>query len=658
MFRAYALFVCVARRVSSAALAWLTAAFILGGSAYALNDPPNINKSFGAESIPVGASTSLSFIITLAPPTSPPATAGWGSPTTCPPALWWPRPTVSVARALCFNGTITATAGSGSISLSGATLPPGPGPTCSFAVNVTGTSTGTKINSVQVTSDQGTGNTSTSTITVTAPSPPSISKSFGAASINVGASTSLSFSISNPNGSSSLSGVGFNDTLPAGLVVATPNGSSGSCGGGTITATPGSGSISLPGLVVATPNGSSGSCGGGTITATPGSGSISLSGATLAGSASCTFAVNVTATSTGTKVNTTSAVTSNEGGNGNTATASIMVTSTPPPPQSRVTIVKVAVGRDGSFAFSSTLPGASSFTVTTSGGSASQQFQNLPAGTFTVSEATPPVGFKVTSVQCDGVPQNPPTATITLTGSNSVTCTFTDTFDTQGIQTATQAAIRNFLSHRANAITSSEPDGTRGNGRLTGWLFGGGGNGGQPPSGPAPLMGPSDASAVARGLATGVREPDADPAATRPALFSPFRLSGSAEDGTGAILFSTSLTQMRQAAAEAAKTKDIDPAMGLGGPAPRGGGGLGTTRPALYDIWFEARTNFYDDNRAATKQSGHTNIVFVGADYRLHPAILVGVLAQFDWAGESPQARSAPAPTVRAGCWAPIWRCA
>ena len=88
-------------------------------------------------------------------------------------------------------------------------------------------------------------------VTAVTVNPPSISKSFGAASINVGASTSLSFSISNPNGSSSLSGVGFSDTLPAGLVVATPNGSTGSCGGGTITATAGSGSISLSGATLA-----------------------------------------------------------------------------------------------------------------------------------------------------------------------------------------------------------------------------------------------------------------------------------------------------------------------------------------------------------------------------------------------------------------------
>ena len=94
--------------------------------------------------------------------------------------------------------------------------------------------------------------------------------------------------------------------------------------------------------------------------------------------------------------------------------------------------------------------------MTTSGGSASRQFQNLGAGTYTVSQAALPIGWKLTSVQCDGVPQSPPTATVTLTGLNSVTCTFTDTFDAQGIQTATQAAIRNFMQQARSAQTDGD----------------------------------------------------------------------------------------------------------------------------------------------------------------------------------------------------------
>src|SRR5690242_7979311 len=68
-----------------------------------------------------------------------------------------------------------------------------------------------------------------------APPPPTISKAFGAASIPLNGSTSLSFTITNPNRAPTLTGIAFTDTLPAGLVVATPNGLVGTCGGGTIT---------------------------------------------------------------------------------------------------------------------------------------------------------------------------------------------------------------------------------------------------------------------------------------------------------------------------------------------------------------------------------------------------------------------------------------
>jgi hypothetical protein len=137
------------------------------------------------------------------------------------------------------------------------------------------------------------------TFTAILVAPPSISKSFGAATIPLnGGSTSLSFTIKNPNTTITLAGVAFTDTLPSGLVVATPNGLSGSCGGGTITAT-------------------------------AGSGTISLSGASLAPLASCTFSVNVTGTTAGTKNNTSSNVTSTNGGTGNQATATLVVLAPP-----------------------------------------------------------------------------------------------------------------------------------------------------------------------------------------------------------------------------------------------------------------------------------------------------------------------------------------
>src|ERR1700722_9311600 len=123
--------------------------------------------------------------------------------------------------------------------------------------------------------------------------PPTISKAFGAASVALNGSTTLTFNLSNPN-AASLSGIGFTDTLPSGLIVSTPNGLTGTCGGGTITA-------------------AAGSIG------------VSLSGASLSAAASCSFAVNVLGTTAGAQNNVTSAVTSTEAGNGKAASAQITV---------------------------------------------------------------------------------------------------------------------------------------------------------------------------------------------------------------------------------------------------------------------------------------------------------------------------------------------
>ncbi|MGH9126319.1 MAG: choice-of-anchor P family protein [Acidimicrobiales bacterium] len=84
-----------------------------------------------------------------------------------------------------------------------------------------------------------------------APSPPSLSESFSPNSIAVNGTSTLSFTVTNPNASTTLTGVGFTDTLPTGLVVSTPNAQTGSCGGGTISDTAGGTSISLTGASLA-----------------------------------------------------------------------------------------------------------------------------------------------------------------------------------------------------------------------------------------------------------------------------------------------------------------------------------------------------------------------------------------------------------------------
>jgi hypothetical protein len=256
--------------------------------------PPTIVKAFGAAAIGVGGTTTLSF--TINNPNASTALTGVAFIDALPAGLIVSTSSNGLTGS-CGGGIITAVAGSGSVSLTGATL--AGSASCTFSVKVTGTTLGAQNNSVTVTSaNGGTGNTSTQllNVVVAVVAPPTISKSFGAgASILPFGTTALSFTIDNPNATVALTGVAFLDTLPAGLVVATPNGVNGSCGGGIITAT-------------------------------QGSGSIGLTGATLAAGASCTFSVNVTVTIGGGFVtNITGNVTSSNGGIGNTAFAQIFV---------------------------------------------------------------------------------------------------------------------------------------------------------------------------------------------------------------------------------------------------------------------------------------------------------------------------------------------
>ena len=186
--------------------------------------------------------------------------------------------------------------------------------TCTESVDIVASAPGGATVSVGTADFMNAVNVSASTwVDVVAPA--TIGAAFGASTLEVGGSTSLTFTITNPNSAASppvpadraapnrigpgaLSGVGFVDTLPVGLVVATVSGLSSTCGG--------------------------------TASANAGGGQVSLVGGGLAPSASCTVVVNVTAVTAGTKQDSTGPVSSTEGGNGAAASTSLAVTKAQP----------------------------------------------------------------------------------------------------------------------------------------------------------------------------------------------------------------------------------------------------------------------------------------------------------------------------------------
>ena len=379
--------------------------------------PPSITKAFGAASIPLNGTTSLTF--TINNPNTGVTLNGIAFTDSLPAGLVVATP--NALNNTC-GGTATAVAGSGSISLSAGTL--AASASCTVSVNVQGTTAGVKNNSVQVTSTEGgTGNTSNASITVVGA--PTIQKAFGAASIPLNGSTSLSFTITNPNTTTSLTGVGFSDTLPAGLVISTPNGLTGSCGSGTITAT-------------------------------QGTNVISLSGGTIAANSSCTFSVNVTGTAAGTQNNTTGNVTSTEGGTGGTASASINVVA--PPSIAKVfTPSNIALNATTSLTFTITNPAANAVALTgvaftdtlPTGLTVANASATVCGGTLTT---TAPTGIALTgaTIAANGQCQ----FSVTVTGAASGQYT-----NTTGSVTSTNGGTGNTAS--ANLTVATPPSITK-----------------------------------------------------------------------------------------------------------------------------------------------------------------------------------------------------
>ncbi|MEJ7861051.1 MAG: carboxypeptidase regulatory-like domain-containing protein [Pyrinomonadaceae bacterium] len=251
--------------------------------------PPSISKAFGKSFIALDGTTTLTYTITNG---NSATLSGLSFSDTLPSGL-----VINTPNGLTNScgGDLTATQNTSVISLSGGTI--GANTTCTVKIDVKGTTEGAKTSTTSVVGSTSGGNGNTATATVNVIAAPTFTKAFGSPTIQLNGSTTLSFTITNASTVFPINNVSFTDTLPAGLVVSTPNALSGACGGGTITAN-------------------------------QGSGTISLSSAVIAANTNCTFSVSVKGTSAGVK-NNSATVSTTELGTGATATASVTVIAPP-----------------------------------------------------------------------------------------------------------------------------------------------------------------------------------------------------------------------------------------------------------------------------------------------------------------------------------------
>lgn len=312
-----------------------------------------------------------------------------------------------------------------------------------------------------------------------------------------------------------------------------------------------------------------------------------------------------------------------------------------------VSIVIVNTGRDGTFRIRTTLPGAEAFNLTTGGGAASRTFSNVPSGRYTLSLAKIPLGTKRSTLRCNGVDQLGPDVSVIVNGSASVSCTFGVSADGELVATSARTEAKAFIARRASTLTTAQPDRIRQFNRLVGSLFGGNdeeevqdlnaGNAAALPvadshSASYGIVASASPTVIGRSGNEPMIVPMAPPATGTPAVANssaPFSISGTLEDGNGRISGSTSVSQMIAASIAS-----------QAGPGQRGARNTGKLPGMRGDIWAEAQSSFYADPRDSGRR-GASTIGFLGVDYVLNPAFLIGALVQVDVTSETQGGKTA-----------------
>ncbi len=236
---------------------------------------------------------------------------------------------------------------------------------------------------------------------------PGFSKAFAPATIGAGSMSTLTFTIANTGGGATpVTTLAFTDTLPAGMVIATPGSAATTCTDGIVSA----------------PDGGT---------------TIGLTGGRLGAGETCTVTVNVTATVTGT--NRSGALTSSAG-NGGTATATLTVDADRPGFSKSFAPSTITLGQVSVLTFTINKPGDN-------GNASSLSFLDvLPAGMVI---ATPPNA----STTCSGtVTAVVGTSTISLASGfvaqlSSCTVTVRVTTSTAGTFVNTTGELTSIPAH-------------------------------------------------------------------------------------------------------------------------------------------------------------------------------------------------------------------
>jgi len=205
--------------------------------------PPTVEKSFTPNTINPGGVSTLTISLGNGNGGSINLTADF---TDTLPAGVTVAATPNI-RGTCTNGSITAGAGTGSVTYAnGASIPSGG---CTILVDVTASGnagfpyTNTiAVNALQ-TGAGSNGAPATDKLFVNPPQPPSVSKSFSATKFLTVNTVTLTISLGNGNASAATLTADLVDTLPSGLIIATPNGLVTNCtgtvlapaGGSTVT---------------------------------------------------------------------------------------------------------------------------------------------------------------------------------------------------------------------------------------------------------------------------------------------------------------------------------------------------------------------------------------------------------------------------------------